>query len=104
MFWWLVGIVACLLVWGSLWKKNLVLAFGVLIGVLAAWGLSYFLEPYVTGMEEIPVWLPPLPLATVALVLFVYGVLVWIRGNEGLADKKPEASRGEHEHEAHDSH
>jgi len=84
----LIGVVASLLIWGAIWKKNLVLGFGVLIGVLIAWILSYSLEPYVTGMKEIPVWLPPLPLATIALVLFIYGALVWIRGTEGLPKVK----------------
>jgi ABC-type sulfate transport system permease component len=88
MFWWLVGVAACLLIWGSLWQRNLALAFGVLIGVLLAWLLSYFLEPYVTGMAEIPVWLPALPLATVAVILFVYGAVVWFRGNARLPQKK----------------
>jgi ABC-type sulfate transport system permease component len=80
----LIGVVACLVIWSAIWKSNLVLGFGVLIGVLLAWILSYGLKPYVTGMKDIPVWLPPLPLATVALVLFVYGALIWIRGSEGL--------------------
>jgi hypothetical protein len=47
-------------------------------------------------MEHIPLWLPPLPMATVALVLFVYGALVWIRGNEGLPKGKSEDT--EHHH------
>jgi hypothetical protein len=96
MFWWLLAVAACLVVWGALWKRNLVLAFGVLIGVLLAWLFSYFLKPYVTGMESIPVWLPPLPLATVAIVLFVYGGLVWFRGSEGLPQKKRDDSDPHH--------
>lgn len=93
---WLTGIVACLLVWAILWKKNLVLAFGVLFGVLLAWLVSYALEPFITGAEPIPVWLPPLPLATVALVLLVYGVIVWVRGNEGLPDGSNSDEHGSH--------
>jgi len=92
----LIGVVVCLFIWAALWKRNLVLGFGVLIGVLLAWLLSYLLKPYVSGVKEIPVWLPPLPLATVALVLFVYGGLVWFRGTEGLP--KPKA------HDEHDAH
>lgn len=95
MLWWILGIAACVLIWGALWKRNLVLAFGVLIGVLLAWLLSYLLRPYVTGEEHIPLWLPPLPLATVALILFVYGGLVWFRGSEGLPQPKPKDT---HEH------
>jgi ABC-type sulfate transport system permease component len=92
----LIGIVVCIAIWGAIFKRNLVLAFGVLIGVVIAWILSYALEPYVTGMKEIPVWLPPLPLATVALVLFIYGALVWFRGNERLPSKKIDESDEHH--------
>ncbi len=96
MIWWLVGIAVCCVLWAGVWKSNLVLAFGILIGVLLAWLLSYSLEPYVTGMEHIPLWLPPLPMATVALVLFVYGVLVWVRGNDALPKGKSEDSDHHH--------
>ena len=96
MIWWLIGIAACCVIWAGVWKSNLVLAFGILIGVLLAWLLSYSLEPYVTGMEHIPLWLPPLPMATVAVVLFVYGALVWIRGNEGLPKGKSDDSDHHH--------
>lgn len=94
--WWLIGIVACLLIWATLWKKNLVLSFGILLGVLLAWLASYALEPFITGAKQVPVWLPPLPLATVALVLLVYGSVVWIRGNEGLP--RPEQKDSQHHH------
>jgi len=93
---WLIAVIACLLAFGLLWKRNPLIAFGVLVGVLLAWLLSYLLKPLVTGMETIPVWLPPLPLATVALVLFVFGGLVWIRGNEGLPKRPPESDDKHH--------
>jgi hypothetical protein len=47
-------------------------------------------------MASIPVWLPPLPLATIAIALFVYGALVWFRGAEGLPKKNPDASDDHH--------
>ena len=88
MLWWLVAVVVCLMIWAVLWKRHMGLAFGVLVGVLLAWLLSYLLAPIVTGMETIPLWLPPLPLATIAVLLFVYGAVIWVRGNEGLPQKK----------------
>lgn len=88
MFWWLAGIAVCCLIWARIWQRSLNLAFGILVGVLLAWVLSYFVKPYVTGMESIPIWLPPLPLATVATLLFIYGAVIWFRGNEGLPKKK----------------
>jgi len=92
MVWWLVGVTVCLLIWGGIWKSNLLLAFGILLGVLLAWLLSFFVKPYVTDMENIPIWLPPLPLATVAIILFVYGAVVWFKGNEGLSKKDTDDS------------
>ena len=34
----------------------------------------------VFAMNNVPVWLPPLPLVLVALALFCLGVLAWLRG------------------------
>jgi hypothetical protein len=79
-----------------IWKKSLSMAGGILIGVLLAWLFSYPLEPYVTGMENVPVWLPPLPLATIAVILLVYGALIWIRGNEALP--QPKSDDSDHHH------
>jgi len=98
MLLWLAGVAVCCLIWAGIWKRNLGLAFGILIGVLLAWLLSYFVKPYVTGMETIPVWLPPLPLATIATLLFVYGGLIWFRGNEGLPAPKPKRDPHDHDH------
>ena len=93
---WLIALIVCLLVWGMLWKSNVRLAFGITIGVVIAMILSLFIRPLLdVSMEDFPIWLPPLPLATVAIVLFVYGALVWLRGNEGLKDKK---------HDDHEQH
>jgi hypothetical protein len=96
MFWWLIGVVACLLLWGSLWKSNFSLAFGITFGVLIAIGLSFLIRPYVIDMTSIPVWLPPLPLATIAVALFIYGAVVWLRGEEGLPKRNPDASNDHH--------
>jgi hypothetical protein len=94
MLFWLIGVAVCVLIWGWMWRSNPWMSFGVLIGLLIAWLVSHLLTPYVTGMDEIPVWLPALPLATVAIVLLVYGALVWIRGNDGL----PQPKEDDHDH------
>ena len=96
MLLWLLGVAVCVVIYGLIWQANLVLAFGILIGLVLAWFASFLLDPYVTGMEEIPLWLPPLPMATVAVVLFVYGAIVWIRGNDSLSKKKSKPSDDEH--------
>jgi hypothetical protein len=95
MLTWLIGVAVLVLVWGQLWKRNLELALGILLGLPLAWLASKLLAPYLTGMEEIPVWLPPLPIAIIATLLFIKGALVWIRGNDALP--KP-AHEEEHHH------
>ena len=81
MILWLIGIAVLVVLWGTLWQRNYVLAFGILLGLPIAWVLSVLLRPYVTGMEHIPLWLPPLPFAIVAATLLAYGALAWIRAD-----------------------
>jgi len=76
---WLIAVAVLVLIWGGLWKSNLKLAFGVLIGLLIGWVLSRLMASYFIGMHEMPLWLPPLPLALVAIALFVTGVVVWFK-------------------------
>ena len=99
MWLWLAGVVVGCLIWAGIWKRNITMAFGILLGILLAWVLSYLLKPYVTGMESIPIWLPPLPLATIATLLFIYGARTWFRGEQGLP--KPRPKRDPHEHHDH---
>ena len=94
---WLIGVAICVAIWGAMWRSNLALSFGILLGVILAWLSSRLLAPYVTGMEEIPLWLPPLPMATVAVILLVYGIVIWIRGNDAL----PKPKQDEHGHGHH---
>jgi len=80
MILWLLGVVVMLIVWARVWQKNPKMAFGVLVGLLLAWLFSRLIAPYLQGEAQVPVWLPPLPFAIVAITLFVFGALVWIRG------------------------
>lgn len=92
---WILGVAACVLIWSFAWKNNLSLAVGILIGLPLAWFFSRLLRPYITGMEHIPLWLPPLPFAIVATTLFVYGSLIWLRGAPPLP---PRNDDDEHSH------
>jgi hypothetical protein len=93
---WLIGVAVFILLWGKLWKVLPAAGFGVLIGLPLAWIASLLITPYVTGMKEIPVWLPPLPIATIALTLFVFGVIVWFRADK-LGPPKQSETHDEHE-------
>jgi hypothetical protein len=97
MLWWLLGVALLVLIWGFTWRTNTKLAFGVLLGLPLAWIFSRFITPYVTGMEEIPAWLPPLPLAIVAVTLFVFGVVVWLKADKLTPPKRDDDS----DHAAH---
>ena len=90
---WLIAVAVLVFVWGLVWKRNNLLSFGILVGLFLAWFFSLLIKPYIlgiheTGMEDFPIWLPPLPLATVAIVLFFFGARTWIRGNDVLPQKK----------------
>jgi hypothetical protein len=88
---WLIGIALLLVVWAIVWQRHPKMAFGVLLGLPVAWLASRMIEPYLTGIEHVPLWLPPLPFAIVAVTLFGYGALIWIR-----APKSQEHTRISH--------
>ena len=85
---WLLGVAIFVLVWAAAWRSQPKLAFGVLLGLPVAWILSRLITPYVTGMHSIPIWIPPLPFALVATLLFVFGTIVWLRADR-LPPPKP---------------
>ena len=97
MLMWLIGAAVCVAIWGLLWSGSQEFSLGALLGALLAWIVLRFMIPDVTSMEDIPLWLPPLPMATVALILFVWGALVWFRGNEAL----PQPKKDEHDSHGH---
>ena len=99
MFLWLTGVAIFVVLWGALWKSSPKAGFGVLIGLPIAWILSRLMTPYVTGMNEIPLWLPPLPVALVALALFYFGVRTWLR-----ADNLPPPQTPPEHHDQHGQH
>ena len=99
MLGWLIGVAIFVVLWGVLWKVSPKGGFGVLIGLPIAWLLSRFTTPYVTGMEEIPLWVPPLPVALVAIALFYFGIRTWLR-----ADNLPPPPAHDDDHDAHGHH
>jgi hypothetical protein len=82
--------------WAIAWRRSPKFAFGIFLGVGIAWIAVTLAKPYLTGREEVPIWLPPLPVITVALVLFVLGITVWFRGSEGLPVPPPPEDEDTH--------
>jgi hypothetical protein len=75
---WFLLLLVMLVLWGfAFWKKPQ-LAAGVLIGALAAIAVALLYRA--ADFHEIPVWLPALPFAVVAVALFGFGVLAWYWG------------------------
>jgi len=77
---WIVVILALLLLWRLAWRNQPMLAGGIGIGVLLGWivGISFDAP----SLDSIPLWLPPLPFAIVAGVLFFFGILAWFWGDD----------------------
>lgn len=98
MLTWLIGVAIFVVLLGALCRVSPKAGFGALVGLPLAWVFSLLLTPYITGMNPIPAWLPALPLAIIALVLFVFGTIVFFR-----ADKLPPPKRSEsHDEHGHD--
>ena len=98
MLWWLIGVAVFVLIWGRMWQGQPKLAFGVLIGLLIAWFLSRLIRPFLTGMETIPLWLPPLPFAIVAISLLAAGAWIWFKADNLPPVRQPEHDGHGHEH------
>jgi hypothetical protein len=102
---WLLGVAIFVLLWGALWRTSPKAAFGAVFGFVIAlvvyWIFSSQLTNYVIGMNEIPIWLPPLPFAIVVVVLFYFGIKTWLN-----ADKlpPPPATDSHDEHQGHGHH
>lgn len=101
MFLWLIGVVVFLVLWGGLWKSSPKAAFGAALGfvlaLLISWIFSNQLTGYVTHMNDIPVWLPPLPFALIVIALFYFGIRTWLN-----ADNLPPPQMPPDDH-AHDA-
>jgi apolipoprotein N-acyltransferase len=82
---WLIGVVIFVLLMGALWKSSPLAAlgtvFGFVIGLVLYWLFSTQLTGYVTGMNQIPVWLPPLPIVLVVIALFYFGIKTWLNAD-----------------------
>jgi len=76
----IVILVVLLLMWRIAWRERPILGLGMTIGVL----LAGFISPMLGDLDpnHMPVWLPALPFATVAVTLLIFGILAWVWDDE----------------------
>lgn len=70
-----------MLLWIRAWERGSRLAIGIVIGA----ALALVAGPVIRGIVAagpMPVWIPALPFALIALALFGFGLLAWFWGDE----------------------
>jgi hypothetical protein len=68
------------LLWVLAWRRQRRFAVGTVVGALVALTAVWLVEPF--KLTHIPIWLPPLPFALVAITLFCFGALAWFWGED----------------------
>lgn len=90
-------VLGLLVIWRLVWRTRPILALGVTIGIMISWVFAVVVGP--PQFDTVPLWLPPLPFAVVAVTLFVFGILAWVWGDENAAAAAGDSSaRSQHDH------
>src|SRR5438034_6571270 len=63
----IAGLLLFLVLWGVAWRRQPNLAFGIFLGVAITAVVAAVVRPF--DMRNVPIWLPPLPFAVVAISL-----------------------------------
>lgn len=92
-------VVTFLVYWGITWRRQPKLAFGIFIGLGAAWAIAAALGS--VSLDRVPLWLPPLPFAVVAVTLFVFGILAWVWDDKKDSQNKPGSPDSRPPHQGH---
>jgi hypothetical protein len=74
------GLVLFLALWGAAWRRQPDLALGIFFGVASAAVVAALVRP--SDLHKVPLWLPPLPFAVVAISLLGFGIWAWVLGKE----------------------
>jgi hypothetical protein len=84
----IVILAVLLLMWRIAWRERPILGLGMTIGVL----LAGFIAPMLGDLDlkHIPVWLPALPFATVAVTLLIFGILAWVWDDDKVRARRNE--------------
>jgi len=71
----------CFLLWIFQWQRRPQLAAGIAIGVLLG-AIGAPLLGVLGGIQRVPIWVPVLPFALIAISLFSFGMLAWFWGED----------------------
>ena len=74
----IAGLLLFLVLWGVAWRRQPNLALGIFLGVAIAAVVAAVFRPF--DMRNVPLWLPPLPFAVVAICLLCFGIWAWFLG------------------------
>lgn len=102
MWLWLIGVALFVAIWGKLWQSSPRMAYGAAFGfvlaLLISWVFENQLTGYVTHMNEIPVWLPPLPFVLVVVSLFYFGIKTWLNADNLPPPRVRDSDASDHGH------
>lgn len=70
---------SCFVLWIFEWQRRSQVAIGIAIGVVLG-AIGSTLVGKAGAIEHVPLWLPPLPFALIAISLFGFGLLAWFWG------------------------
>jgi hypothetical protein len=76
----IAGLLLFLVLWGVAWRRQPNLAFGIFLGVAIAAVVAVVVRPF--DMRSVPIWLPALPFAVVAISLLCFGIWAWFLGRD----------------------
>ncbi len=68
------------LLWVMAWRYQRRFAVGTVVGAVGGLLVAWLARPI--ELDHIPLWLPPLPFALVAVTLFCFGILAWFWGED----------------------
>ena len=74
-------LLGCLVLWLRAWQRGSRLALGLAIGAGLVLLGSLFVQSGL-AFDHMPVWVPALPFAIIAITLFGFGALAWFWGED----------------------
>ena len=72
-----IVLLGCMLLWIRAWQRGSQLAVGVIIGALLVLVGGPVVRGALASLDHMPVWVPAVPFALIALTLFGFGLLAW---------------------------